>query len=150
MPESLQDIIDTFQSVDAEMRLELLLDYANKLPPLPERLHAQRDAEEHRVHECQTPVFLWVEPEEGGGDGGGGGGVAIHVEVAEEAPTVQGFASILVHAYSGQPGQVIADAPPDLINQLGLAGAIRMTRTIGLSALLARIKREAARLVPAS
>ncbi|MEX0887081.1 MAG: SufE family protein [Phycisphaeraceae bacterium] len=144
MNEHLQEIVDLFQSVDADMRLELLLDYARKLPPLPQRLRAARDSDEHRVHECQTPVFLWVEADEQER-----GALAIHVEVAEEAPTVQGFASILVHGYSGQPAQTVAEAPADLLNQLGLSQAIRMTRTIGLSALLARVKREAARVAQA-
>ena len=83
----LDEIIEMFQSVDAQMRLELLLDYSKRLPPLPEKYHAQRDAGLHRVPECQTPVFLRIEPENSS--------VQIHFDVAEEAPTVRGFLSIL-------------------------------------------------------
>ncbi|MFW6060747.1 MAG: SufE family protein [Phycisphaeraceae bacterium] len=139
MSDKLNEITDLFQSVEPDMRLELLLDYANRLPPLPERLLAEADSDAHRVHECQTPLFLWVEPSAQGDDR-----VDIHIQVAEEAPTVKGIASILVEAYSGQPAAEVTEIPSDLLNRLGLGEAIRMTRIVGLSALLARIRREAA------
>ena len=80
----LDDIIAIFQSVDPPLRLELLLDYANRLPPLPEQYRAQRDAGFNRIPECMTPVFLWVEVN---------GAVTLHADVAEESPTVKGFVS---------------------------------------------------------
>ena len=119
------------------MRLELLLDFADRLPPLPAEFHAARDAGLDRVPECQTPVFLRVQLENGL--------IRIYVHVAEEAPTVKGFIAILVKAFDGSPPDEAASAPPDLLNQLGLSELIRMTRTVGLSAILGRIKREAAR-----
>lgn len=131
---NLSEIIDTFQSVDPEMRLELLLDYSKKLPPLPQRFHAQRDAGLNRVPECQTPVFLWVESN--------GDGVHLHADVAEESPTVRGFISILIQAFQGASAKDIAESPNELLSLLGLANHIRMTRAVGLTAVLARIKRE--------
>ena len=130
----LSEIIDTFQSVDPEMRLELLLDYSKKLPPLPQRFHAQRDAGLNRVPECQTPVFLWVESN--------GNGVQMHADVAEESPTVRGFISILIQAFQGTSAKDIAESPNELLSLLGLSNHIRMTRAVGLTAVLARIKRE--------
>lgn len=142
MSDKLNEIAELFQSVDPEMRLELLLDYANRLPALPDRLRAEADSDAHRVHECQTPLFLWVESS--AQSNGDPSRVDIHIEVAEEAPTVKGIASILVEAYSGQPADDVTQIPNDLLNRLGLGEAIRMTRIVGLSALLARIRREAA------
>lgn len=139
----LEEIIETFQTLDREMRLELLLDYSKKLPPLPEKHQAARDAGLHRVPECMTPVFLWVEVE--------GDVVHLHVDVAEEAPTVKGYLSILVHALDGASAREILEIPNDLLHRFGLAGVIRMNRALGLSAILARIKhetREAAGLTP--
>jgi cysteine desulfuration protein SufE len=138
MPTTLQqlhEIIETFQSVDEDMRLELLLDYARKLPALPERFHAERDAGLHKVPECQTPVFMWVEVNEQGG-------TQIHVDVAEEAPTVQGLLSIIVNGCSGEPASKVAELPSDLINELGLGEKIRMQRHVGLSGIIGRIKNE--------
>ena len=77
---SLDTLIPRFKAADRSTRLETLLDYSRKLPALPERLEDQKGRAEHRVHECQTPVFLWVEVE--------GGQVHIHADVPRESPTV--------------------------------------------------------------
>ena len=136
MPTPLADIIDVFQSVDVETRLDLLLDYSNQLPALPQQYHAARDEGMGRVEECMTPVFLWTEKD--------AGRLRIFADVAEEAPTVKGFVSILVSAFDDAPCAEVVDAPSDLLKQLGLDGKIRMNRVVGLSAILARIKRAAA------
>lgn len=134
---NLDEIIETFQSVDDEMRLELLLDYSRKLSPLPQRLVAQRDAGLHRVPECMTPVFMWIESQ--------GEQIQIHVDVAEEAPTVQGVLALIQKGVQGaSPAAVAEQLPSELINDLGLADAIRMQRAVGLSAIIGRIKRGAA------
>ena len=91
----LEAIVDEFSDLDKQERLELLLDFAENLPELPTKYQAERDAGEHRVHECQTPVFLWVEVN--------AGRVQMHANVARESPTVKGFVAILVAAFSGHP-----------------------------------------------
>lgn len=136
MAQNLDDIIEAFQSVDAPTRLDLLLDFANQLPPLPAKYVAERDAGVGRIHECMTPVFLWTEKDDGR--------VHIVADVAEEAPTVKGFVSILVQAYDNASPDEIAAAPMDLVDRLGLAGAIRMNRAVGLAAIIARVKNAAA------
>jgi cysteine desulfuration protein SufE len=133
----LDEIIDTFQSVDEEMRLELLLDYARKLPALPEQYQAERDAGLHKVPECQTPVFMWVETDPTNG-------TQIHVDVAEEAPTVQGLLSIIVNGTRGEAADKVAALPSDLIDQLGLGEKIRMQRHVGLTGIIGRIKQQVA------
>ena len=133
MANRLDQIIDAFSTADDELRLELLLDYSRKLPPLPLRFQPERDAGLHRVPECMSPVFMWVEREDDA--------VHIYVDVAEEAPTVKGFLAILLQAYDGASPRELADAPPDLINRLGLSDLIRMNRAIGLTAILGRVRR---------
>ena len=56
----LAELLDELAECDKQERIELLLDYARSLPPLPERFEALRDPE-HRVEECQSPVFLFAE-----------------------------------------------------------------------------------------
>ena len=137
----IDEIIETFQSLDPELRPEVLLDYANKLPALPPELAEAADRDDGRVPECQTPVWLWVVPEEGG--------VRLHARVAEQAPTVKGLLSILVHGYNGATREEVANVPNDLVQRLGLSGLVRMNRMVGLSAMIQRVRREAAQL-PAS
>jgi cysteine desulfuration protein SufE len=133
---TLDSIIPRFKAADRTTRLETLLDYSRKLPPLPERLEQEKTRGDHRVHECQTPVFLWVEVDNGQ--------VHIHADVPREAPTVRGFVSLLARSLDGASPEVVARVPDDLLDQLGLSETLGMTRTQGLTAILHRIKRSVA------
>jgi cysteine desulfuration protein SufE len=135
--ERLDEICATFRSVDRAMRLEMLLDFARKLPEIPPHLAERRDAGLGRVHECVTPLFLWLEP-------GSGDALRLHIDVAEEAPTVRGFAGLLVRVLDGEPSATFDELPDDLIERLGLHDVIRMNRRVGIAALIARIRRDAA------
>ena len=138
MTARLEEIIETFASVDDETRLQLLLDYSRKLPDLPERFHAELDEGVRVVPECMTPVSLWVEPNNGS--------VGIFVHVGEEAPTVRGFLSILIDGFAdASPGEILS-SPTNLIQRLGLSNVIRMTRFVGLSAILGRIRKRVGEL----
>jgi cysteine desulfuration protein SufE len=133
---TLDTLIPRFKAADRTTRLETLLDYSRKLPPLPERYRSERDRDEHRVNECQTPVFLWVEVDRGQ--------VHIHADAPPESPTVRGFISLLARSLNGAAPADVARVPDDLLDQLGLSETLGMTRTQGLTAILYRIKRSVA------
>ena len=133
---SLDTLIPRFKAADRQTRLETLLDYSAKLPPLPERYEAEKQQGHNRVHECQTPVYLWVEVDEGK--------VHIHADVPRESPTVRGFISLLARTLDNQTPDAVAQMPDDLLDQLGLSETLGMTRTQGLTAILNRIKRSVA------
>lgn len=133
----LDEIIANFQALEGEFRLELLLDYAEKLPPLPEKYQSVAEKAAHKVPECQTPVSLWVKVVEGK--------VQIHADAPRESPTVRGFVSLLISAFNGATPQEVLNAPADLLSRSGLAHAIGMMRTRGLNAILQRIKAEVRR-----
>lgn len=135
MTDVLEKIIRRFQSSDKQTRLELLLDYSRKLPPLPERFHEARDHGINRVPECQSPVFLFMERD--------GDGLVLHADAPREAPTVRGFVSLLVKGLQGASPQAAAALPGDLLDQLGLSEALGMTRMHGLTAMIGRIRRMA-------
>lgn len=134
----LDKTIQRFAGSDRQTRLELLLDYARKLPPLPERLVPLRDQGINRVPECQSPVFLYLERENGG--------VVLHADAPREAPTVRGFVSLLARSIHGATPKDVADVPGDILDRLGLSEALGMTRMHGLSAMVARLKRMAAEI----
>jgi cysteine desulfuration protein SufE len=134
----LDTIVRRFQQADRDTRLETLLDYSRKLPPLPDRFAQAREAGLNRVHECQTPVFLWVEAGERAD-----AIVEIHADVPRESPTVRGFVALLIHALQGMTRAEVAALPVDLLDQLRLGETIGMNRTQGLSAIVARIRRAA-------
>lgn len=138
MLDALDKTIRRFQASDKQTRLELLLDYSKKLAPLPERYHAARDEGLNRVPECQSPVWLFLEPENGG--------VILHADAPREAPTVRGFVSLLARGVHGASPKDVAQLPSDLLDQLGLSEALGMTRMHGLTAMIGRLKRMAERL----
>ena len=134
LPPTLERSIARFSRADRATRLEALLDLANALPPLPPGLEAARES--HRVPECQTPVYLWVEITNGT--------VHLLAEVPRESPTVRGFVSLLVRAVEGASPAAVAAIPDDLLHELRLDEALGMTRTQGLTAIVRRIKRAVA------
>jgi cysteine desulfuration protein SufE len=132
-----ESVAEPFQMVDNDMRLELLLEYSDKLPPLPEEYEPMRDAGLNMVHECQSPVFLHVDVEDDT--------VHLYADVPREAPTARAFVSILIEAFDGATPDEVAEAPSDALRQLGLNGLLGMQRTRGLSAIYQRVKNEVER-----
>jgi cysteine desulfuration protein SufE len=133
---SLENLIPRFKAADRETRLETLLDYSKKLPPLPQKFEAEKELGHNRVDECQTSVYLWVEVADGK--------VHIYADVPREAPTVRGFVSLLARTLDGQSPEAVARLPLDLLDRLGLSETLGMTRTQGLTAILHRIKQSVA------
>ncbi len=137
MTSRLDEIIDEFREADRQERIELLLDLAKTLPPLPDRLVALKDST-HRVQECQSPVFLFVEPEDGR--------VRLHADAPIEAPTVRGFVALLVEGLDGATGSEIRGVPDDLVERTGMTEILGMLRVHGLSGVLRRLKSEVLRV----
>lgn len=137
--ERLGELIGEFADLDAREKLELLVDFANGLPPLPVDYQARKAVEDRRVHECQTPVFLWMESD--------AGTAKFVAEVAPEAPTVKGFVAILADAVNGRPVTEVATLSDDMLDRMGLADVLGILRTRGLRAIVARVKRGFADLV---
>ncbi|MFM9024351.1 MAG: SufE family protein [Planctomycetaceae bacterium] len=130
---TLDAIVGEFADLDAREKLELLVDYAKGLPPLSAEYVARKATEDRRVHECQTPVFLWTESD--------AGRARLVAEVAPEAPTVKGFVAILAAAVAGRPVAEAAALPDDILERMGLADVLGILRSRGLRAMVARVKR---------
>lgn len=131
--ERLDELVGEFADLDAREKLELLVDFANGLPPLTTDYQARKAIEDRRVHECQTPVFLWMESQDGS--------ARLIAEVAPEAPTVKGFVALLAEAINGRPTADVATISDDVLDRMGLADVLGILRTRGLRAIVARVKR---------
>lgn len=134
LPPALAEIRDEFLELEQKERLLLLLEFANELPDLPERYTDHPDLLE-RVEECQAPVFLFTEVDDNNV-------VHLFVTAPKEAPTTRGFASILVQGLDGLTADEVLAVPDDYPNTIGLSAAISPLRLRGMSALLARTKRQ--------
>lgn len=142
MPPALEAITKELGSADRQERIELLIDFAKSLPPLPEELAAFKDAA-HRVEECQSPVYLFVRvsPDQI---------VEFHADAPIEAPTVRGFVAILVEGLIGATAQQVLAVGDDLVERIGLPEILGMLRVRGLHGILRRIKAEVARAMIAN
>ena len=140
MTKKLEEIIEELSQADRQERIDLLLDFAKNLPPLPDRLAAHKDAS-HRVEECQSPVYLFVELD--------GQKVWLWADAPMEAPTVRGFVSMLLEGLEGATGEEILQVPGDLVQRCGLAEILGMLRVRGLTGVLRRVKAEVTRALMA-
>ena len=130
----LQEIVDEFHDVPDKDRLQLLLEFSQDLPDLPERYAENRDRMEP-VPECQTPLFLAVEvePDET---------VHLYFDAPAEAPTTRGFAAILHAGLDGLDADEVLATPPEFSGELGLSELVSPLRLRGMAAMLGRIKRQ--------
>ena len=130
----LQEIVDDFHDVPDKDRLQLLLEFSQDLPALPERYAGNRDRMEP-VPECQTPLFVAVEvePDEI---------VHLYFDAPAESPTTRGFASILHAGLDGLDADEVLATPPEFSGQLGLSDLVSPLRLRGMAAMLSRIKRQ--------
>ncbi|MCU0491809.1 MAG: SufE family protein [Chloroflexaceae bacterium] len=134
IPARLQEIIEDFQDSDGQEKLDLLLEFADRMPPLPAWLREQHHVME-QVHECMSPVFVHAEKQ--------GDGMHFYFDVPPEAPTIRGYAALLAEGLDGISPQEVLAVPADFFQQMGLQKVLSPQRINGISAVLAHMKRQA-------
>jgi len=132
IPPRLQAIVDDFQICEGREKVELLLEYSEKLAPLPDWLSSDHQGMES-VPECMTPVFVQAKNE--------AGGMHFYFDVPEESPTVRGFAAIMAEGLDGASPQEILSVPGDFFRNIGLEKLLTHQRLNGFGAILAHMKR---------
>jgi len=141
LPETLREITEEFHALELRERLQLLLEFSNELPELPERYRDHPDLFE-RVEECQSPVFIFVEVDEQDV-------VHLFATAPRESPTTRGFASILTQGLAGLTVDQVLAVPDGFPQDLGLTEAVSPLRIRGMTALLSRTKQQIRRKVAA-
>lgn len=129
-----QEIIEAFQEVPQNVKLELLLEYSEALPALPERYQDHPELLE-RVEECQSPVYLFVEVD-------AKTTVHIFLTAPDEAPTTKGFASLLQLALDQEKADTVLSFDESFVDALGITELVSPLRIRGLQGMLKRIKRQ--------
>mgnify|MGYP000297355868 CR=1 FL=1 len=138
VPKKLHAIIEELQEAEREERMEYLIDFAMELPDLPERLHSERNQME-QVHECQSPVHLITELHDGK--------VKFFFDIPREAPTVRGYAAILVEGLEGATAEEVLSLPDDVYMQMNIQDIVTPQRIRGLHFLLLYMKRQVTKLL---
>ena len=114
---------------DWSERYQYLIDLGRKLPAFPEAWKS----EEHRLHGCQSMV--WIVPS--------GDASRLDFAAVSDSAIVSGLVFLALRVYSGRPAQEILATEPDYIAAIGLGKHLSPTRSNGLAALLAFIRERA-------
>lgn len=110
-------------------RYQYLIDLGRKLPEFPEALRT----EEHKVHGCQSQV--WLVPS--------GDAQRLDFQATSDSAIVTGLIALLLRVYSGRSAREIVATEPRFIESIGLAKHLSPTRSNGLAAMLKTIQRHA-------
>jgi cysteine desulfuration protein SufE len=133
VPPGIEKILRRFAALSPDLTRQALVQYANRLPPLPERYRGV-DLEQYRVHECQTPVAIFPEVVDGK--------MYYHAEVPRESAAIRALLAMVFEAVNGQPPETVLAIPPDFVRRV--MGSIGLqAREAGLSAMVERLKRAA-------
>ena len=133
-PAKLQQIIDLFAAAPRDVKLQALLDYSRRIPPLPPELAGRPELFE-KVDECQSPFFLKAEVTNEGG-------VNMYFDAPAEAPTTRGYAGILADGLADASAAEILNLGDDFYLGLGLGDVISPLRLRGMSSIVFRLKRQ--------
>jgi cysteine desulfuration protein SufE len=111
---------------DWSERYQYLIDLGRKLPAFPE----DWKSEEHRLHGCQSMVWIVAS----------GDASRLDFQAISDSAIVSGLIYLALRVYSGRSAREILATEPDYIADIGLAKHLSPTRSNGLMALLGVIR----------
>jgi cysteine desulfuration protein SufE len=132
IPPRLREIIDDFRTADNQAKMELLLDYADQVPPLPDWIRERQEAM-RQIEECMTPAFVYADTN--------AGTLQFYFDIPPESPTVRGYAGLLHAGVAGCTPEEILRIPGDFFQEMGMQCVLSPQRLNGISAILAHMKR---------
>lgn len=132
LPARLAEIVDDFSLAEGSEKLEMLLQFSENLPPLPDWLKG-KEAQMEAVPECMTPVSVIAEVKDGG--------MFFYFNIPPESPTVRGYAAIMAEGLDGVSPEQVLRLPPDFYLPMGLQYVLTPQRMNGMAAILAHLKR---------
>ena len=132
IPARLQEIVEDFAFCEGREKLELLLEYSERMPALPEWLQDEHESMD-QVQECMTPVYVQAKTEDGK--------MTFYFDVPPESPTVRGYAAIMAEGLQGATPKEVLGVPAGFFLQMGLEKVLTQQRLNGITAILAHMKR---------
>lgn len=134
IPPSIDRVLKLFRSMGREEKMQALVQYSQKLEPLPERFK-DLDRGAFTVPECMTRVDIIPEMRDGH--------IYFYADLnVRQSPTIAAVLAIILAAVNGQPPSTTLGIPGDfvriLMESIGLGA-----REPGLNAMITRLKRYA-------
>jgi cysteine desulfurase/selenocysteine lyase len=133
-----EELVELFDFLDDwGDRYRQIIEMGEKLPFMPESMKTP----EHRVHGCQSTVYLWPRVKPGTNN-------VIEFLADSDADIVRGLVALLQKVYSGQAAdQIVAFDVQEFMHRLGLDQNLSMGRRNGLGEMIQRIRKFASESV---
>ena len=122
-----RELIEEFELFDDWTdRYQYLIDLGRKLPEFPDAWRT----EEHRLHGCQSQVWIHHERR----------GPLLHFDAISDSAIVSGLIALLLRVYSDRRPEEILATQPEFVSAIGLDSHLSPTRKNGLHAMLGAIR----------
>ncbi len=135
LPERLERLVATLESLDRGDRMQMLIDMADSYPRVPEYIARRPYAVEHRVPGCESEAYVWAQPQTNG---------TLKYYFAVENPqgvSAMALAAILGKTISGGSLSEVQNVPADVVyrifgrelsmgKSMGLMGIVNMARSL--------------------
>ena len=129
-----EEIVEEFEFFDDWMdRYQYIIDLGRKLPEFPE----SEKTEDNILHGCQSQVWLI---DDGDAD-------KMRFQAVSDSAIVCGLIALVMRVYSDRSATEIVETEPEFVEKIGLSAHLSPTRSNGLHAMLAEIKRRAGALL---
>ena len=122
------ELAEAFETLgDPDLQRDYLMDLGKALPDLDPAYRTEK----HRIHGCQSMVWLHAERRDG----------RVVFEADSNAMITRGLIALLVRLLSGQPPRAILEADLDpFMDRIGMARLISQGRKNGLAAMIKQMR----------
>src|SRR5437867_2692719 len=138
LTQPLADLLGDFEFADRNERIELLIEYADRFTEVPAEIAQRPFPEENHVERCESQAYVWAVDQPDGTQ-------KYHFAVENpQGISAKSFATIMHETLSGQPPEVVASTPTDIIFRI-YGRDISMGKGQGLMGMLSMVTAAARR-----
>ena len=133
-PEPLQDLLDTFATLDdPSERAQVLISFSDQFKPVPPEVATRPFAKDHLVPACESEAYVWamLQPD---------GTMKLHFAVENPSGiSARALATMLDKTLSGLPPAEVAKVTPDIVERL-FRQNISMGKGMGLMSMVGAVR----------